>query len=524
VSAGSPPLRRLLPPREARERLEESAPLLPGRVLRLLDAGGAALATAGDGTAPGGGDRAGAPGAGWRGAIRAAGAEVGALEIVPAPERRRDRLAAEALRRSFERAAEAGLARRELAAETLERYREVNLLYRLGEVLGGTIDPEAFPRRAVDEALRAVSADAAGILIDPEGEDEDGAIVAVSPDGDASLAAALRDARATLADATQPVILVDGDGDAAAAGASAGAHSVRLWAPLRTRDVTLGGLLLTRRGGNGVFTAGDAKLASALASQAATYLDNARLHQRSLEQARMARELQLAHDVQARLMPTRLPVTGDWELAASWTPAREVAGDFFDAVPCGDEVAVAIGDVADKGMAAALFMALTRSVLRASAVPGRGAGEVVGRANALLCEDAADGMFVTLVLALLGDDGAVRYANAGHNPPLLLRPGCVERLDPTGILVGWDEAAEYGEATVRLAPGDAVLLYTDGVSEARSETGEEYGEERLEAVARRHRAAGADALVQAVLADLRAFVGAAEPFDDATLVAVSRRA
>jgi phosphoserine phosphatase RsbU/P len=184
---------------------------------------------------------------------------------------------------------------------------------------------------------------------------------------------------------------------------------------------------------------------------------------------------------------------------------------------------VAIGDVADKGMAAALFMALTRSVLRASAAPGRSAADVVGAANALLCADASDGMFVTLVYALLGADGTVRYANAGHNPPLVLRAdGRVERLDRTGILVGWDEAAAYAEARTALAPGDLLVLYTDGVTEARDGAGGEYGEERLEALLVRNRTASAASLLELVLADLASFVGGAEPYDDATIMVIAR--
>jgi sigma-B regulation protein RsbU (phosphoserine phosphatase) len=351
-------------------------------------------------------------------------------------------------------------------------------------------------------------------------DDDEGGRVAAAI-GDEGSAAGAHDALATIR-----------AGDAADRGGievderpEAAEHAVRLWAPLRSGEGSIGGLLLTRPAGAGVFSAGDAKLLSALAAQAATSIENARLHTAALEQARLARELQLAHEVQSRLMPTVLPSSASWQLAAWWSAAREVAGDFYDATRQGETTIVTVGDVADKGMAAALFMALTRSVLRASAVDGRDPGDVVTRANALLCADASDGMFVTLAHAHLDPDGTVRYANAGHNPPLVARAGgALERLARTGILVGWDDAARYGVETVRLAAGDALVLYTDGVTEARDARGREYGEARLVELVREHVAArrSADAIVTALRTDLAGFVGQADAFDDATVLVAVR--
>jgi serine phosphatase RsbU (regulator of sigma subunit) len=514
----TPRLERLVPRRELAELLDAFAPLLPGMRLAVHGAGGALLVEHVEpdepAVVPSGSDGV------WRGELQLAGNPLGALEVAPAPPDRGVIAAVGALHAALQRAVDAAAARRELAAETLERYREVNLLYRLGETLGSTLDPVEIPQRALDEALRLVDATSALLRVDPT-DGEPGSST-VHGEGDAeALAAAFDATRGGLEDDTRPAIF--GASDEPRGVQLGEAHAIRLWAPLRTRERNVGGLLLLRTAGAPVFSAGDAKLLGALASQAGAYLDNAFLHRRSVEQARLSRELQLAHEVQARLMPRTMPVLPGWRLAASWQPAREVAGDFFDATSSGGEIAVAIGDVADKGMAAALFMALTRSVLRASAAPGRSAADVVGAANALLCADASDGMFVTLVYALLGADGTVRYANAGHNPPLVLRAdGRVERLDRTGILVGWDEAAAYAEARTALAPGDLLVLYTDGVTEARDGAGGEYGEERLEALLVRNRTASAASLLELVLADLASFVGGAEPYDDATLMVIAR--
>jgi serine phosphatase RsbU (regulator of sigma subunit) len=515
VGSAAPRLARLLPRREAAEQVTAFAPVLAGHVLSVVDAQGAVLAEAG-GLHDGAVDEADV----WRGDLVHDGARLGALRIRPAPVGTAATAAAAALLAGLQRSVLAAGGRRDLVAETLERYREVNLLYRLGDVLGGELDPASLPERVLDEALRLIDSDGAALVVDGDGAGP-GSWVASGCLAEPGSRDVVADTRAGLADDARPAIL-GGPGAFPGAGPAIGAS---LWSPLRVRERTLGGVMLVRRSGAAVFTAGDEKLLSALATQAAAYLDNARLHQQSLAQARLAQELQLAHDVQARLMPRVMPERPGWRVAASWTPARSVAGDFFDATLSGDAIAVAVGDVADKGMAAALFMALTRSVLRASAAPGRSAGEVIGRANALLCADATDGMFVTLAYALLEPGGTVRYANAGHNPPLLVRSGgAVEELGRTGILVGWDEGAVFGEARAQLERGDALVLYTDGVTEALDEGGREYGEERFRRMVVRHRGDGAEALLRALLADLEAFVGTAEAYDDATLMVVTRDA
>ena len=530
-----PALRRLLRRRELVTLLDAVAPLLPGARLRVRDLDGALVAECGDDS---GADVSPA----WAGQLRLGDASVGSLELcfaapgsAPGGDGCLDaggepwchdlERGAHALRAVLEQALAGAALQRELAAETLERYREVHLAYRVGEVLAAGLDLERLPRRVLDEAVRVVRAGSGLLVLDEAG----GALVAaahgVAAD-DAEVLEALAATRAVAAPGRSAIDVVTAV-DAGAQAPNLGAHAVRLWSPLQAGDRTLGGVLLTRPASDAVFSAGDAKLLAALAAQAATYVDNARLHQAALEQARLARELQLAHEVQARLMPNDMPGGDGWEVAAWWSAAREVAGDFYDATRQGAVLAVTIGDVADKGMAAALFMALTRSVLRASAGDGRGPGEVLTRANALLCADASDGMFVTLVHAQLLPDGAVRYANGGHNPPLLVcADGRVDTLPRTGILVGWDDSARYGEAELGLSPGDALVLYTDGVTEARSESGSEYGEERLEALLRAlvPGGASADAVVRAIRSDLEAFVGSAEAFDDATVLVARRQA
>jgi sigma-B regulation protein RsbU (phosphoserine phosphatase) len=164
-------------------------------------------------------------------------------------------------------------------------------------------------------------------------------------------------------------------------------------------------------------------------------------------------------------------------------------------------------------------MAVTRSLLRAAAAGGRSPAQTVADTNRMAALDAADGMFVTLWYGVLRPDGEVRYVNAGHNPPILLRAdGRVERLARTGILVGWDADAPYLEGTVALAPGDVLVAFTDGVTEARDPVGNEFGESRLLEIVTAHRHADAQGVLDAVRSALDAFVAEAPTHDDCTLV------
>lgn len=201
------------------------------------------------------------------------------------------------------------------------------------------------------------------------------------------------------------------------------------------------------------------------------------------ELERKKAELKIAHDIQMSFLPERLPEVPGFQLAALSLPAKEVGGDFYDAIPLpGGRTALVIADVSGKGVPAALFMALSRTVLRANSLVPRSARDAVSEANMLIAEDAKSGMFVTLFYAV-ADPGekTLTYVNAGHNPPLLFRAGDGRPvgLKGTGIILGVMPEAEYGEETIHLASGDLVLLYTDGVTEAINPGEEQFGEERL---------------------------------------------
>jgi sigma-B regulation protein RsbU (phosphoserine phosphatase) len=283
---------------------------------------------------------------------------------------------------------------------------------------------------------------------------------------------------------------------------------------------------LARLSGQPIFTASDEKLLMALARQAAVAVDNTRLHNEMVTQERLKRELQLARDVQASLIPQSVPSVPNWDFAAYWRPAREVGGDFYDFIRREKkQMGLVIGDVSDKGMHAALFMALTRSTIRASSLAARLPSVGLTRANRLLCADSTGGMFVTLFYGQLDPvKNELTYVNAGHNPPLLYRAAdrSLTELNRTGIMLGFDDRHEYGQLTVLLQPGDFVFCYTDGVTESVNAQNDQYGEERLVEILRGHSEASPDELLQALLKSVGAFTGDAPQFDDVTILIAKR--
>ena len=265
-----------------------------------------------------------------------------------------------------------------------------------------------------------------------------------------------------------------------------------------------------------------------IASQVAMAVVNARLAEESAARQRLERELSLARQIQESFLPDRRPSLPGWQIAAFWRSARQVGGDFYDFIPIRDEfgrMGVAIADVADKGVPAALFMALCRTLLRAVAIIGRSPAETLRRANDLILSDARSDLFVTIFyLTIEPSSGRIAFANAGHNPPLLVRASAApsERLDRHGVALGVLPGIPLLDQVVEAQPGDVLVLYTDGVTEALNDSSEEFGLERLEQCIIRHQRESADNLAEAIQAALRQHVGDEPPFDDITLVVVKR--
>jgi phosphoserine phosphatase RsbU/P len=236
------------------------------------------------------------------------------------------------------------------------------------------------------------------------------------------------------------------------------------------------------------------------------------------------RERDDARLIQRALLPATLPELDRLSVAASWRPADGVGGDCFDVIATGDRVGIVIADVAGKGMPAALLMSNLQAAVRAFASDDADPASICASVNRLLCRHMPSGRFVTFCFAWLDPSRqSLAYANAGHNPPLLVHAdGRVERLAEAGVVMGIFPDATYSTASRPLAPGDRLLFFTDGITEAHDAGGEEFGEDRLAAAALAARTRSADALKHHLVETVDAFTGGTFD-DDATLLTIEVR-
>jgi phosphoserine phosphatase RsbU/P len=247
------------------------------------------------------------------------------------------------------------------------------------------------------------------------------------------------------------------------------------------------------------------------------------------EMERKNTELAIAAEIQQSFLPDMLPEVAPFEVAARSIMAKEVGGDFFDAIPFEvihmgpDRLGIFIADVSGKGIPAALFMALSRIVVRVNAIwHQQEPTEAIRDANAIITADSTSGMFVTLFYGVLdARDRSLTYVNAGHNPPLVCAPdGSFSELPATGMALGAVPDAAYGAGTAVLGPGDVLVLYTDGITEAENPAQEMFGEDRLREAIAGVRTLPAAAIVAAILEAVQAFSSPAPQSDDITLMVV----
>lgn len=277
---------------------------------------------------------------------------------------------------------------------------------------------------------------------------------------------------------------------------------------------------------DGPFAMRDERLLSAMASQAAISVENARLYEQEIHQQLIEQELRTAHNIQASFLPDRIPEYEGWSLAARWVPVRNVAGDFYDFFPLDDgRVAVVIADVSGKGIPASLFMALTVTMLRFAMTLNLPPGEVTRRANELIIDEQRSKMFATTFISYVDlREGWVEYASGGHNLPIVYRAstGACEYLSASGVAVGIFKGADFANERTRLDPGDILVLYTDGITEVINDDEEEFGEERIETLLASHADRPACELTEMLLQAIEDFAGSQDLFDDATLVVIKR--
>jgi len=268
-----------------------------------------------------------------------------------------------------------------------------------------------------------------------------------------------------------------------------------------------------------------------MANQAALALEKARLHQEEIQRNRLEEELSVARQIQLSMLPPSCPVVDGWQFAAHYRAARQVGGDFYDFfdVPVVEgspqRLAVVVADVADKGVPAALFMALSRTTIRNVAISDRTPAAALARANEFILNDSQTDLFLSAFYALLtAGSGRITYCNAGHNPPLWYQSDrqAFRPLAADGIVLGVLEDVSLHNAAIEVAPGDLLVFYTDGVTEAMNEEMEEFGAERLRSAIEDGAGGDADDVLEAIVAAVDDHTGEMPRWDDVTLV-VARR-
>jgi serine phosphatase RsbU (regulator of sigma subunit) len=298
------------------------------------------------------------------------------------------------------------------------------------------------------------------------------------------------------------------------------------------------GLMIVHTSRKPGFQPGETALLKTFANQAALAMQRAGLVEQlrdkvdRLEAAqaelilkeRMEQEMELARTVQQDLLPRVFPLLPGYRFAARCEPARQVGGDFYDVIALEDgRIGVAIGDVSDKGVPAALYMATTRSLLRTEARRERSPEAVLRSVHRLLMELGNPGMFVTLFYGVIDPETrALTYARAGHDYPYLYRDGGLERLEGTGVPLGLLEAPLFRleERQIDLAPDDRLVLYTDGITDVFDGSGESFGRGRLEGLLRTFCGLRPEEMIDAVFAAIAHYCGEEEPFDDRTMLVV----
>ncbi len=305
-----------------------------------------------------------------------------------------------------------------------------------------------------------------------------------------------------------------------------GVHSL-IAAPLLEPDgSTLGMIALCSRSVARQFQEDDLELLTSLASVAALRIRNVALAEEAAARRRLDDEIALARKIQVALYPEHIPQPPGYEVMAFNVPSRKISGDLFQVLTRkeGKEFVLLVVDVSGKGLGAALLTASLEALCAAPLEAGRSPDRVFARVSTLLHRRTAPERYATALLAVLRPStGTVRYANAGHNPGLLVRQsGTLQKLSATGVPLGMFPSGTYRCEAVTLAPGDALILFTDGIVEARNPAEEEYGVERLESAIVENRLKSAGDLAQAIERDLDAFVKEVPFADDRTLVILRR--
>jgi phosphoserine phosphatase RsbU/P len=312
-------------------------------------------------------------------------------------------------------------------------------------------------------------------------------------------------------------------------GTSFGATSVMV-TPLLYGKQNMGVLVLANGPTSTAFTQSDFVVFKSIAEQSAFALYNAIIYSEANEKKRLDHDLEIAQDIQRLLLPSEAPVINGFEISGINIPARHVSGDYFDYIKVDeDRLGVAIADVSGKGVPASIIMAICRSVLRSQATGNPSPGDVLQKVNRQIYPDIKEDMFISMAYVILDHvRNTMLLSRAGHDAPLLYQRASesVTPIKPLGMVVGIDSGSVFDRITsdfaLSLERDDCLLLYTDGVTEALDEKGDEFGFDRVVQCVRDSAPSGAPAIITRLIDELRSFVGTQPQNDDITLIAIRK--
>jgi serine phosphatase RsbU (regulator of sigma subunit) len=273
------------------------------------------------------------------------------------------------------------------------------------------------------------------------------------------------------------------------------------------------------------FTEDDLRLLTLLSNLAAVKIENARGIEKAIEMEKLQKEISLAAQIQKDFLPKKSPVCENYDIAGTIIPCYQVGGDYYDFLSIDpSHLGVIIADVSGKGIGASLLMASLRAALHSEIRPQFRLEEMAAKLNDFVHTSSASNLFITFFFCEVNmKDGELRYVNAGHNPPILLKKnGKVERLETSGFCLGMFPSVAFETKQATLGVGDTVVLFTDGITDARGKDNKEFSEESLIQVLKKNAKLSAAKIVDRVCSDVAAFTAGVDPFDDMTLIIVKR--
>jgi len=298
---------------------------------------------------------------------------------------------------------------------------------------------------------------------------------------------------------------------------------VEVIVPMQLQGQTKGLILLGKRINNQKYSGADIEFIYSIGSLAIISLENRRLFKEALDKQKMEEELEIARGIQRNLLPGEIPDFDGFDIAVMNITSQQVGGDYYDVIRLDDNTfCVAIADVSGKGVPAALLMANLQAFIKTTCSQGMQLEEATALINDLISENTSDGRFITFFWAIVDSEKrTLNYVNAGHNHPLLIRNGKIRKLDKGGIIIGvMKTIVPYLSESIQLNKDDVIVLFTDGITEAKNKFDEEYSDEKLEVLSVESASCSSEEILEKIKDDVQTFALGAAQSDDMTVVVI----